>query len=248
MGKVLIIRNADFSQNAIDRLTPVYDKVSIIVDVTPVGGGTVTGGGLYDVGDTVQLSATPNTGYEFVSWSDGNTSATRTITVGLQSQTYTAQFRLVYVTISDFDVSKVEKTKYASGHNGVYFYYNTEQAAAAGLSTDQQISYIIPYKLKVGSRVVIQINENWTRYSRNFGAIHDFSAVPENLLPTGLLNADYHSYQELPVTEPTRRYEFVVQEGFQYVELYLYSYNPDYIYPYEISELLDYIIVEPDYD
>lgn len=248
MGKVLVIKGADFSQNAIEQLEPVYDKVSIIVDVNPVGGGTATGGGLYDIGDTVEISATPNEGYEFVSWSDGNTSATRTILVGMESETYTALFRQIYVTISEFDIDKVEKTKYAGGHNGIYFYYNTEQAAAAGQSTDQQISYIIPYKLKEGSRVIIQVNENWSRYSRNFGAIHDFQAVPENLLPTGLLNADYHSYQEMPVTEPTRRYEFTVQTGYQYVELYLYSYNPDYIYPYEISEVIDYIIVEPDYD
>lgn len=45
------------------------------------------------------ITATPNTGYKFVKWSDGNTSATRTITV-TSNATYTAVFEriAVYVT------------------------------------------------------------------------------------------------------------------------------------------------------
>ncbi len=43
--------------------------------------GTVTGGGTYEEGATATLTATPNTGYTFVQWSDGDTNASRTITV-----------------------------------------------------------------------------------------------------------------------------------------------------------------------
>ena len=53
--------------------------------------GTVTGGGTYAEGDTVELVATPNEGYRFVSWQDGNSHATRTITV-VGDATYTATF------------------------------------------------------------------------------------------------------------------------------------------------------------
>ncbi len=53
--------------------------------------GTVTGGGTYTEGDTVELVATPNEGYRFVSWQDGNSHATRTITV-VGDATYTATF------------------------------------------------------------------------------------------------------------------------------------------------------------
>ena len=42
---------------------------------------TLNGGGTYNEGTTVEISCIPNTGYYFVRWSDGNTNATRTITV-----------------------------------------------------------------------------------------------------------------------------------------------------------------------
>jgi uncharacterized repeat protein (TIGR02543 family) len=54
-------------------------------------GGTVTGGGTYDYGTKVTLKAIPSDGYHFVKWSDGNTNASRTITV-TGNATYTAMF------------------------------------------------------------------------------------------------------------------------------------------------------------
>ena len=56
--------------------------------------GTVTGGGTYDAGTTIQLTATAYQGYEFVTWQDGNTSNPRTITV-TENATYTAYFQAV---------------------------------------------------------------------------------------------------------------------------------------------------------
>jgi len=43
--------------------------------------GTVTGGGTYPAGTTVQLVANPAVNHHFVSWNDGNTSNPRVITV-----------------------------------------------------------------------------------------------------------------------------------------------------------------------
>ncbi len=55
-------------------------------------GGTVsTTGGEFDAGQTVSVTATPQGEYVFTSWSDGNTDATRTITVSSNS-TLTANF------------------------------------------------------------------------------------------------------------------------------------------------------------
>ena len=53
--------------------------------------GSVTGGGIYTAGSTATLTATANSGYHFVQWNDGNTSATRTVTV-TGNATYTATF------------------------------------------------------------------------------------------------------------------------------------------------------------
>lgn len=61
--------------------------------------GTTTGGGTYLYGKEVTLTATPNTCYRFVRWSDGNTDATRTITV-TGNTTYTAIFEKIQYTIT----------------------------------------------------------------------------------------------------------------------------------------------------
>lgn len=59
--------------------------------VTAGTGGTVSGGGTYNYNASATLKATANSGYHFVKWSDGNTSATRTVTV-TKNATYTATF------------------------------------------------------------------------------------------------------------------------------------------------------------
>lgn len=61
--------------------------------------GTVSGGGTYVYGKTATIKATPKTGYSFSKWSDGNTSASRTVTVS-GDKTYTAYFTANKYTIS----------------------------------------------------------------------------------------------------------------------------------------------------
>lgn len=60
--------------------------------VTAGTGGTVSGGGTYNYNASATIKATANSGYHFVKWSDGNTSATRTVTV-TKDATYTATFK-----------------------------------------------------------------------------------------------------------------------------------------------------------
>ena len=74
-------------------------KYTITTAVSPLDSGTVSGGGSYSYGATATLKATPNTGYKFVKWSDGNTSATRTVTV-TGTATYTATFEKLKYTVT----------------------------------------------------------------------------------------------------------------------------------------------------
>ena len=53
--------------------------------------GTVSGGGTFTRGSRIEIKATPKSGYAFDKWSDGNTSATRQITVS-QNLSLTASF------------------------------------------------------------------------------------------------------------------------------------------------------------
>ncbi|MBQ4398748.1 MAG: choice-of-anchor J domain-containing protein [Bacteroidales bacterium] len=66
-------------------------EYTITTNVTPAGSGTVTGGGTYPYGATATLTATPNSGYEFLQWSDGSLQNPRVITV-TGNATYTALF------------------------------------------------------------------------------------------------------------------------------------------------------------
>ena len=71
---------------------PPAPIVKYTITLTAGEGGTVsTTGGEYEAGQTVSVTATPQGEYVFKDWSDGNTDATRTITIGSNS-TLTANF------------------------------------------------------------------------------------------------------------------------------------------------------------
>lgn len=62
--------------------------------------GTVSGGGDYNSGVTVTITATPNNGYDFVKWSDGITTNPRDIEIENSNITLTAEFTIKQYTIS----------------------------------------------------------------------------------------------------------------------------------------------------
>lgn len=67
-------------------------QFTITVQSADTAQGTATGGGNFDEGSSVTITATPASGYLFDQWSDGNTSATRTLTV-TEDVTLTASFK-----------------------------------------------------------------------------------------------------------------------------------------------------------
>ena len=60
----------EFSESLLAMFTAHFEKESFEITTTsdPLGGGTVSGAGLYRYGDTCTLTATPNIGYYFWSW------------------------------------------------------------------------------------------------------------------------------------------------------------------------------------
>ena len=81
-----------FTNQGSGTFTAGANAYMISTAVTPVGSGSVSGGGLYVSGSTATLMASAlNLRYEFEQWSDGDTNDTRTITV-TQDETYTAEF------------------------------------------------------------------------------------------------------------------------------------------------------------
>ncbi len=70
---------------------------------SPTAGGTASGGGIYNYGASAIVTATPETGYQFVNWTEGgaavSTNASYTFTVNA-SRTLLANFSLVNYTVS----------------------------------------------------------------------------------------------------------------------------------------------------
>jgi hypothetical protein len=67
---------------------------TVILYAVPSAGGTVVGGGSYPAQTTIQISASPNSGWAFNQWNDGVQDAVRFIRVPNpnSSVTYTASF------------------------------------------------------------------------------------------------------------------------------------------------------------
>ena len=84
---VTVTLNSNTSITANFEQIPVYS-----ISVSAEEGGSVSSeGGEYSEGTQVTITATPDEGYEFSGWSDGNTEATRVITAS-EDVTLTATF------------------------------------------------------------------------------------------------------------------------------------------------------------
>ena len=73
----------------------------VTAEANPAEGGEVTGAGTFNYGETIQIAATANLGFTFVSWDDGNTDNPREIVV-TQDQTFTALFDIKQCFIKTF--------------------------------------------------------------------------------------------------------------------------------------------------
>ncbi len=66
------------------------------VETSAVGNGTITEGGTYAEGTEITLTATPDEGYQFTQWSDGNTDNPRTLVL-TQDTSLVAYFEIIYL-------------------------------------------------------------------------------------------------------------------------------------------------------
>ena len=85
---ITVTEDATYIANFADEDAQIYT-----ITVLSANGsmGTVSGGGEYEVGTEITITAIPNEGYHFVTWNDGNTDNPRTITV-TEDATYIASF------------------------------------------------------------------------------------------------------------------------------------------------------------
>lgn len=148
--------------------TAVFVKQKYTLTVTAGTGGTVTGGGTYESGTSVTIKATANSGYRFVKWSDGNTNATRTVTV-TGNATYTAEFAVAAFVAYDsiFCFSKWKTNGIAAGNGTVSnitdigFTLTSNAGVAEGTAT----SHFFPVEAGKSYKIDIDITgDNWDVY------------------------------------------------------------------------------------
>ena len=97
------------------------NQAVITATANPAEGGTVSGSGVYELGDQCTLTATPNTGYTFTNWKKDNTvvstNATYTFTV-TENATYTATFTVIPQYTITISPNSVEAGTVAFGGRG----------------------------------------------------------------------------------------------------------------------------------
>ena len=77
-----------------ENITPANSTFTVTVTSDNEQMGKVYGGGQYNAGETVRIWGTPEIGYQFERWNDGNTDNSHNITVN-GNVTYTAYFKAI---------------------------------------------------------------------------------------------------------------------------------------------------------
>ena len=118
-----IFRQISTPVNYYTLTTSVNDDAMGRIDIT---GATAEQDGTYREGSVVTLTAVPNSGYEFVSWNDGNTNPSRTETIN-SDITLSAIFRTTTTTMVEIEIT--------AGSQGIVLPIG-KQTVAAGASVD----------------------------------------------------------------------------------------------------------------
>lgn len=128
-------------------------QYTVTLKASPTSGGTVSGGGTYEDGTRRIVSATANSGYRFVRWSDGGAQSHQVIWDG--NKTLTAYFETYTVTDEEiFTGTALTSSSYwqATGGNAV----TSVTGGVATLSMEQysgQGEYVIFNKGRLGSKL-----------------------------------------------------------------------------------------------
>ncbi len=92
-------RTVNVTGNATYTAMFALNNYQVVVNPNNAAYGSTTGSGSYNYGTQITISATPNIGYEFTQWNDGNTQNPRTVTV-TGNATYTATFTALSYTLT----------------------------------------------------------------------------------------------------------------------------------------------------
>ena len=90
------------SESTDDETSSNTDSVTYSVEISAASGGTVdNSGGSFDSGSTLTVTATPNSGYAFINWSDGTTDNPKELNIN-SNLTLTANFGEAFMVSTEF--------------------------------------------------------------------------------------------------------------------------------------------------
>ena len=165
------------SESSDEETSTTTDSVTYSVEISAASGGTVdNSGGSFDSGSTLTVTATPNSGYAFINWSDGTTDNPKELNVN-SNLTLTANFG------EAFTVS----TEFAELYNSI-----------DGLSTfgDNQI-------LKSGVESVRELDLSDPTGGSTIGFLDDLSGI-ENFTNLRRLTIDRQSLRNIDLSKNTK--------------------------------------------
>lgn len=158
------ITDAKGTVGPFEQVWPVV--VTHTLTLTAGEGGTVSGGGTYQEGSNVQISATPDFGYEFDSWSDGNTNKDRTITMS-DDLSLSATFVNAY----SVEVADINKT-------------NDSQTFETLASNNYDLLSVFSSSLRAGDKCIIQL---YVSNSGNVQISYASQGTPETNYQTSVM-------------------------------------------------------------
>lgn len=177
--------NYTFTVNANRNLVAVFqtESYAISASASPSSGGTVSGAGSYNYGQSCTLRATPATGYSFVKWTKNgtqvSTNASYTFAVAA-SGSYVAHFQANSYTVS---VSASPSAGGTVSGGGTYTYGQSCTVHAAANN-----GYTFTNWTVNGSQVSTNANYTFTVTS-NRSLVAHFAAQPQ--VPTGAINGKF---------------------------------------------------------
>ena len=177
--------NYTFTVNANRNLVAVFqtESYAISASASPSSGGTVSGAGSYNYGQSCTLRATPATGYSFVKWTKNgtqvSTNASYTFAVAA-SGSYVAHFQANSYTVS---VSASPSAGGTVSGGGTYTY---GQSCTVHASANN--GYTFTNWTVNGSQVSTSFNYTFTVTS-NRSLVAHFTAQPQ--VPTGAINGKF---------------------------------------------------------
>ncbi len=169
--------------------------------------GTVTGGGEYDYNSVHTIKATPNAGFKFVQWNDGNENAERSVTIPAENVTFTATF--------DYDIANYTVKHWQQNiTNNNYTEYESETLSGTIGETTNAVAksytgFIAqPFDQQTIALENTVVNIYYNRATYTISWIVKLSGETVNSKEETLRYGAMPSYGEDPIMEQDDRYEY----------------------------------------